>query len=142
MLIVQTVPARPGLTATVELDVTDADTALAMRTGVVPVIATPRIVALFEEAAVLAVHEHLDEGCSTVGVSVQMEHVAPVAVGGHVTTEALLDKVEGRRLSFRVSARDDRGLVAAGRVQADKWLDLHNGDWGRDLTRIYEASSL
>ena len=109
-------PARPGLTATVELDVTDADTALAMRTGVVPVIATPRIVALFEEAAVLAVHEHLDEGCSTVGVSVQMEHVAPVAVGGHVTTEALLDKVEGRRLSFRVSARDDRGLVAAGRV--------------------------
>ena len=116
MLIVQTVPVRPGLTATIDLVVTEADTALAMRTGVVPVIATPRIVALFEEAAVLAVHDQLDEGSSTVGVSVQMEHVAPVAVGGKVTTEATLDKVEGRRLSFRVSARDDRGLVAAGRV--------------------------
>ena len=116
VLIVQTVPVRPGLTATVELVVTEADTALAMRTGVVPVVATPRIVALFEEAAVLAVHDQLDEGASTVGVSVQMEHVAPVAVGGKVLTEATLDKVEGRRLSFRVSSRDDRGLVAAGRV--------------------------
>ena len=116
VLIVQTVPVRPGLTATVDLTVTEEDTALAMRTGVVPVIATPRIVALFEEAAVLAVHDQLDEGSSTVGVSVQMEHVAPVGVGGKVLTEATLDKVEGRRLSFRVSARDDRGLVAAGRV--------------------------
>ena len=116
VLIVQTVPVRPGLSATIELDVTEADTALAMHTGVVPVIATPRIVALFEEAAVLAVHGALDDGCSTVGVKVQMEHVAAVPVGGHVTTEATLEKVEGRRLGFRVSARDDRGLVAAGKV--------------------------
>mgnify|MGYP006278881831 CR=1 FL=1 len=121
-------PARPGLTATVDLEVTDTDTAIALRSGDVPVIGTPRLVALFEEAAVKAVAAELEDHCSTVGFSVQMEHVAPVAVGGRVTAEATLDKVEGRRLSFRVSARDDRGLVAAGRVvrvvvDVEKFLD-------------------
>ncbi|MFM7069092.1 MAG: thioesterase family protein [Actinomycetes bacterium] len=121
-------PVRPGLTASVNLNVSDADTAIAMRSGDVAVVATPRLVALFEEAAVLAVHAELDPGTSTVGVTVQMEHVAPVAVGGQVAAEATLDRVEGRRLSFRVSARDDRGLVAAGKVtrvivDIEKFLD-------------------
>jgi len=116
VLTVPIVPVRPGLSASVELNVTDADTALAFRSGEVPVVATPRIVALFEEAAVLAVAGELQEGCSTVSVSVQMEHVSPTPVGGRLVAEALLDKVEGRRLSFRVSARDDRGLVSAGKV--------------------------
>ena len=95
---------------------TDADTAIAFRSGEVPVLATPRVVALVEEAAVQAVHEHIDGGCSTVGVRVQIEHISPTPVGGVVTAEANLEKVEGRRLIFHVSARDERGLVAAGKV--------------------------
>jgi predicted thioesterase len=51
-----------------------------------------------------------------VGVRVQIEHISPTPVGGVVTAEAHLDKVEGRRLIFHVSARDERGLVAAGKV--------------------------
>ena len=84
------------------MTVTDADTAIAFRSGEVPVLATPRIVALVEEAAVTAVHPSLDPGCSTVGVRVQIEHISPTPVGGTVTAEANLEKVEGRRLIFHV----------------------------------------
>ena len=109
-------PVRPGLSATVELNVSQEDTAIAHRSGTVPVLATPRIVALVEEAAVLALDGQLAEGYSTVGVRVQIEHISPTPVGGVVHAEANLEKVEGRRLIFHVSARDGRGLVAAGKV--------------------------
>lgn len=98
------------------LQVGDDDTALAMRSGDVPVLATPRLIALCEEAAVEAVSGALPEGRTTVGMRVQLDHLAPTAVGRSVTAEATLEKVEGRRLTFTVSAADDRGLVAAGRV--------------------------
>ena len=66
--------------------------------------------------AVLAVRSELEAGSSTVGVRVQIEHISPTAVGGQITAEAHLEKVEGRRLIFHVSARDERGLIAAGKV--------------------------
>lgn len=116
MLTVSAVPVRPGLSATVKLIVAENDTAIAFRSGDVPVLATPRIVALVEEAAVLAVHPELEPGSSTVGVRVQIEHISPTAVGGVVTAEANLEKIEGRRLIFHVAARDERGLIAAGKV--------------------------
>ena len=114
MLIVSAVSIRTGLSAAIDLTVSDADTAIAMRSGEVPVLATPRILALVEEATVRALDGHLDEGSSTVGMRVQLEHISPTAIGGVVRAEANLEKVEGRRLLFHVSARDERGLVAAG----------------------------
>lgn len=116
VLTVSAVPLRPGLSASIEHKVTADDTAIAHRSGSVPVLATPRVVALVEEAAVAAVGEHLEDGSSTVGVRVQIEHISPTPVGGVVNAEANLEKVEGRRLIFHVSARDERGLVAAGKV--------------------------
>lgn len=110
------VPLRPGLSATTQLTVTDADTAIAFGSGEVPVLATPRIIALVEAAALAAVHPLLAAGTSTVGVRVQLEHISPTPVGGSVTAEANLEKIEGRRLIFHVSARDERGLIAAGKV--------------------------
>lgn len=116
VLIVSTVSVRTGLSAIVDLTVTDADTALAMRSGEVPVLATPRILALVEEATMRALDGHLGPGSSTVGMRVQLEHISPTPIGGTVRAEANLERVEGRKLSFRVSARDERGLVAAGKV--------------------------
>jgi len=110
------VPLEPGLTATAELVVTDADTAATLETGDVPVLATPRVVRLAEQATVLAVRGTLAEGSTTVGYRVQLDHLAPTAVGGRVQAEAMLETVEGRRLTFRVSVNDGHGLVAAGRV--------------------------
>lgn len=95
---------------------TDADTAPAANSGDVEVLSTPRIVALCEQAAVEALHPLLADGETTVGKRVQLDHLTPVAVGGSVTVDARLDKIEGRRLTFSVSVNDDRGLVAAGKV--------------------------
>jgi predicted thioesterase len=109
-------PLRPGLSATVELTVAEGDTALALGSGDVPVLATPRVVRLAEQASVAAVEGHVPEEHTTVGYRVQLDHLAPTGVGGTVSAEAILENVEGRRLTFRVSVNDGRGLVAAGRI--------------------------
>ena len=99
------------------MTVSSADTALALGSGSVPVLGTPRLLALCEEAAVKAVEAGLDETSTTVGVQVMLDHVGPSPIGRQVTAEATLEKVAGRKLYFTVAARDDRGgLVAAGRV--------------------------
>jgi predicted thioesterase len=109
-------PLAPGLTASVTLVVDDADTALALRSGDVPVLGTPRVIALAEEATVEAIGATLPEGKTTVGYQVQLAHLTPTPVGGTVVAEATLEQVEGRRLTFRVAVNDARGLVAAGRI--------------------------
>lgn len=109
-------PLEPGLAAKVELTVTDADTAVAAHSGDVPVLSTPRIIALCEEAAVAAVAGQLGEGETTVSMQVQVDHLTPAAVGELVIAIAKLKKVEGRRLTFAVALNDDRGLVAAGKI--------------------------
>ena len=109
-----------GLTAQIELTVTEADTAEAFRSGNVPVLATPRLIALCEEATCRATDDHLTSAQASVATRVQFDHLAPVAVGSVVLAEATLVKVEGRRLIFTVSAArlegDGGGLVGAGRV--------------------------
>lgn len=107
---------KPGLAANVSLTVAKEDTAVALGTGDVPVLATPRVVILAEEASVLAVQGHLDEGLTTVGYRVQLDHLAPAIVGAIVDVEATLESIEGRRLTFRISVNDGRGLVAAGKI--------------------------
>lgn len=107
---------EPGHTAALELEVTEADTALALRSGQVPVLATPRILALCEEACCRAVAPHLPPDQTTVGMRVQLDHLTPVAVGSRVRAEATLERVEGRRMIFTVSVSDASGLVAAGRI--------------------------
>ncbi len=107
---------QTGLSAAVELVVGEGDTAIAIGSGDVPVLATPRLVALCEQAAVEALAGQLPEGSTSVGMRVQVDHLMPTAVGLSVRAEATLEKVAGRRLTFTVSASDPRGLVAAGRV--------------------------
>jgi fluoroacetyl-CoA thioesterase len=107
---------EPGLCGKATLVVGDADTAEAMKSGSVPVLATPRLIALCEEATCRAVDGVLGESKTTVGVRVQFDHLAPLKPGAEVTAEAILERVEGRRLTFTVTASDSAGLVGAGRV--------------------------
>ena len=109
-------PLEPGLAASVALTVTPEDTALALKSGRVDVLGTPRVVALCEEATCLAIDSSLDEGTTTVGMRVQLDHLAPTRVGSVVRADATLEKIEGRRLTFAVSVSDDAGLVAAGKI--------------------------
>ena len=110
------VPVETGLCGAVVHTVTDDDTAIAAHSGDVNVLATPRIVALCEQASIEAVAQHLAKGDTTVGMRVQLNHLAPVGVGGVITVTAKLERIDGRRLSFTVSVNDDRGLIAAGKV--------------------------
>lgn len=98
------------------MEVTESDTALAFGSGGVEVLATPRLIALCERASFLAVEDLVPPGHTTVGSGVQFSHLNPTRVGAEVRAEATLEKVEGRRLSFTVSATDDHGLVGAGKV--------------------------
>lgn len=109
-------PLDPGLTGKTSAVVGDADTASAMGTGNVDVLATPRLIALCEEACCRAVAGAVGPPQTSVGVRVQLDHLAPVKVGATVAAEATLERVEGRRLVFAVSAFDSAGLVAAGRM--------------------------
>ena len=109
-------PVETGLHGSAELTVGDDDTAIAMRSGDVAVLATPRLVALAEEATCRAVNGELEDGETTVGMRVQINHLAPTSVGTTVTAEATLEKIEGRRLTFTISVNDDAGLIGAGKV--------------------------
>jgi fluoroacetyl-CoA thioesterase len=102
--------------AEVEMVVGEGDTARALRSGTVDVLATPRLIALCEEASCRAIAPALPEGSTTVGMKVRVDHLQPSAVGDRVVAEATLSRVEGRRLTFTVSASDGRGLVAVGKV--------------------------
>jgi predicted thioesterase len=118
----------PGLHGSAKLVVAEADTAIALHSGEVPVLGTPRLIALCEEASLAAVADQLAAGHTTVGMRVQIDHLAPTHVGSSVAAEATLEKVEGRRLTFTVSVSDHCGLVAAGKVtrvvvETERFLD-------------------
>ena len=111
---------RAGLHACVALTVEEPDTALSLRSGDVPVLATPRLMALCEEASCRALEGHLGAGRTSVASRVQFDHLVPVPVGSTVLAEAFLERVEGRRLAFTISvaldAADRAALVGAGRL--------------------------
>lgn len=108
---------RAGLSAVVELEVREADTAPAVGSGDVPVLATPRLVALAEQATVQAVAEHLPAGQTTVGTEVALRHRRPSAVGAVITVTARLVDVDSARLRFEIAADQDGESIADGSVR-------------------------
>ena len=106
-----------GAAARVELVVTAADTAIALGSGDVEVLATPRLLALAEEATVRAVAPHLASGQTTVGTRVKLGHLAATPIGRTVEAEARLIEVDGRRLVFEVEAHAGSTVLARGRVE-------------------------
>jgi fluoroacetyl-CoA thioesterase len=105
-----------GASARVELQVTDADTAQALGSGDVPVLGTPRLLALAEAATVAVTARRLGSGATTVGTRVEVDHRAATPVGRQVAAEATLTKVDGRRLTFEVTVRDGDDVVAEARI--------------------------
>jgi fluoroacetyl-CoA thioesterase len=96
--------------------VTDDDTAAALGSGDVAVLATPRLLAWFEEATLRAVV--LDDASTSVGTRIELEHLAPSPVGAEVTATATVVHRDGRLIRFQVVAHDAQGKVlATGEVQ-------------------------
>jgi fluoroacetyl-CoA thioesterase len=105
-----------GMRGDAKLVVAESDTALALGSGIVEVLGSPRLVALCEEACCNAISNALDEGTTSVGMRIQFDHLQPTPIGAEVVAEAVLEKIDGRRLKFTVSASDPGGLVAAGKI--------------------------
>ena len=103
-----------GLTHTSSLTVTEALPAKAMGTGDMPVLATPAMMALMENAAMLAVAPELPEGSTTVGGHIESSHLKPTPLGVEVKAEATLTKVDGRKLYFTVKAMQGDTVIGEG----------------------------
>jgi fluoroacetyl-CoA thioesterase len=110
-----------GLRATITAEVTDADTSQVLGSGTVPVLGTPRLLALAEAACVAAVAPQLEEGQTTVGTAASLEHKRASPVGARIEVEAELAGIEGRRLFFNFIAygpgTGDEAVIGAGTVE-------------------------
>lgn len=106
-----------GARAEVSLTVTDVDTAQALGSGDVPVLATPRVVALVEAATVRATARRIATGTTTVGTRIDLRHTAATPIGATVVAEAELVEVSGRSLRFEVIVRQATTTVATGSVE-------------------------
>jgi predicted thioesterase len=95
----------PGLLAELRVVVSEADTAIAAGSGDVPVLATPRLLALAEAASVAAVEPHLAAEMTSVGTAASLEHRRASPVGAEIVVEAELTEVAGRRLVFSFIVR-------------------------------------
>ena len=100
-----------GLTYTSTLIVTDNHVAAVMGSGDLHVFATPAMVALMENAAMKAVTDHLPEGTTTVGAMINTSHIKPSPIGDEVKTTAVLTDVDGRKLTFSITAEDSKGII-------------------------------
>ncbi len=103
-----------GLTYTSRLTVGNENTAIALGSGDMPVLATPAMMALMENAAMLAVASALEEGDTTVGGHIESSHLRPTPVGADVSATAILEKVEGRKLYFKIIAHQGDVVIGEG----------------------------
>lgn len=103
-----------GLTYTSRLTVGNENTAIALGSGDMPVLATPAMIALMENAAMLAVASELEDGDTTVGGHIESSHLRPTPVGAEVSATATLEKVEGRKLYFKIIAHQGDVVIGEG----------------------------
>ncbi len=105
---------KPGLFAEATEFVSEQLTAVSIRSGLVSAYATPAMVALMENASVLAIQKCLGKGQTSVGFEVNIHHIAATPVGVRVRARAEVIAVEGRRVTFKVEAWDPHEKIGEG----------------------------
>lgn len=105
---------QTGIKGKVEMTVKEENLASTMKSGLMPVFATPCLVALMEETSWRSVEPYMEEGCGTVGTAVNIKHLTATPEGMKVTCESELIEIDGRRLVFDVKAYDADGIVGEG----------------------------
>jgi fluoroacetyl-CoA thioesterase len=108
---------RLGLTGSAELLVGVEHTAPSIGSGLVPVLATPVMINVIEAAALAACEQLLPAGHQSLGIHLDVRHFAATPIGMRVRATAELTAIEGRTLSFRVAARDDKEPIGDGTHQ-------------------------
>lgn len=105
-----------GAEAVATYRVAEDDTAVALGSGDVPVLATPRLLAWCEAVTVTALADGLDPGSTTVGYQIRLDHLLPTPVGGEVTVRAQVAAVDGRQVTLGVTALDGQATIGEGTV--------------------------
>ena len=105
---------QPGMAREVSEAVCDKNTAAAMGSGTLPVYATPAMVALMERAAAELAEQQLPEGWTSVGIGMQLAHTAATPCGMQVKARAEVTAVDGRKISYRLTACDAAGEIGHG----------------------------
>jgi fluoroacetyl-CoA thioesterase len=103
-----------GMSGEVSYVVNEQDTAAKIGSGLVAAYSTPSMIALMERASVAAIRQQLSEGQTSVGVEVDIKHLAATPVGMQVRARASLIEIDGGRLKFRVEAWDDKEKIGEG----------------------------
>ena len=103
-----------GLSHTSITTVNNSNTARTYGSGGLDVFATPAMIGLMENAAMTAVENDLPEGSSTVGAHISTSHIKPSKMGAKIKATAVLEEIDGRKLTFKVSACDEDGLIGEG----------------------------
>ena len=103
-----------GKSYTVKIKVEENDTAKMVGSGTLLVLATPKMIALMEEAAYKCVAEDIEPGTSSVGTLMNVKHLSATPVGVEVSATATVTEVDGRRIAFKVEAYDEAGIIGEG----------------------------
>jgi len=107
-------PIEVGLKGHAETIVTESNTAAAVGSGLVPVFATPSMIALMEQAAASSLLPYLDENQGSVGIHIDVSHESATPIGMKVWAESEVTEINGKLISFTVSAYDEVGLIGRG----------------------------
>ncbi len=102
---------KPGIIGTQSCIVSQDLTAQVLKSGTLPVFGSPALAALMEETAYKSIEPFLNEGCTTVGSHLDLNHLKPTGIGSKVDCSSVLETVDGRRLVFTITARDETGEI-------------------------------
>ena len=105
---------KVGMNNTVGAQSTEKTTAVEMKSGSLKVLATPAMMCLMEQAAAELVERNLPDDLTSVGIAVNISHKAPTPIGLTVRAEAVITKIDGRKITFDVKAFDDIDEIGSG----------------------------
>ena len=120
-----------GIKGKAEVLVTKENTAAVMKSGSLEVFATPALVALMEEAACNALENDLEEGTTTVGIKMNVKHIAATPVGMKVNATATVIEVDDRKITFQIEAQDEKDVIGKAAhsrfiVKKDRFMEKAN----------------
>lgn len=123
-----------------EYTVTEKMLAQNVGSGSLPVLATPAVAAMFENAAAKLAEPYLTQGRTTVGTKINIDHTAPTPLGAKLTVKAELTSQEGRLFHFHLTAEDESGLVASCDHERVSVNIEHFVEKARSRKRIFHES--